>query len=221
MATTSNTTPTWAWRPLLVLGGLCLIAGGAMHPQGPDSGSVAHRIGPMIVGHEGIWLVGHGLMTIGTALLLAGFIVARKADAWPGASRALALAIPATALSVIDLTLHTLDVVDGDELAAGTIPPLTWVHVVVAVVAGVLLGLALANLAWSLARSWRGPRMLLAPLGIVGGLAAVVATPIVLIFGVSTLFPVSCVATAFWAITTGIAGAPALEPTVRVGATAA
>lgn len=182
-----------------------------MHPDGKDSGSVAERTSSMIVGHEGTWVVGHGLMTIGAVLLLTGFVFARKANAWPGVSRALTFAIPAAALSVVDLVLHTLDVLDGDELATGSIPLLTWTHLVVAVIAGAAFGLAFANLAWSLGRTWHGPRLILAAVGTIAGLASAVAVPVVLIFAVNTLFPIGAIGTALWAIGTGIAGAPALE----------
>lgn len=221
MATTSNTSSTWAWRVPLILGGIATFVGGGMHPDGKDSDQLAERLGTMIVGNEKTWIIGHGLMTIGAAMLLVGFIVARKAQAWPSASRALAIAIPATAFSVFDLALHTLDVVDGDELLAGTVPLLTWVHLAVAFVGGVVFGLAAANLAWSLGRIWGGPRLLIAALGIVGGLASVFAVPVVMIFGANFLFPIAGLGVAFWAIATGIAGAPTLEPSIPVRATAA
>ncbi|MEZ5323353.1 MAG: hypothetical protein R2698_15005 [Microthrixaceae bacterium] len=216
---TSSIAPLSAWRVPLFLSGIAAIVGGAMHPKSADSHAVAERTASMIVGHEGIWIVGHSLMTIGAALLLTGFLGARKANAWPGASRALSFAIPAAALSVVDLVLHTLDVLDGDELATGNIPLLTRVHLVVALVAGVVFGLAFAGLAWSLGRTWGGPRQFVAAIGIVAGLASAIAVPVVLIFGADILFPIGAVGGALWAIATGITGAPALERTVPVGVT--
>jgi hypothetical protein len=197
---------TNVWRILVAAGGVLILVGGSMHPDGATAETIEATLADMIVGHEGQWVAAHGLYTVGLGFLCLGFAGARRARAWPTAEQALPFAIGAAALATVDLAIHTLSVIDGEELAAGAMPTLTKFHLVLSVVGGVVFGVALALLAWRVMKPWSGGLLLIGAAGILGGVATALAVPVVIATDSDALFPIAGIATTVWAIGAALAG---------------
>jgi hypothetical protein len=119
-------------------------------------------------------------------------------------------------VNTVELLLHTVAVVDKEALARNESPFVAMAHVVAAVVAYPVFGIAIALLAWHLLRTWAAPLRAVSVAGIVGGIANALSTPLVVLArvdGADALFPIAGITIALWLIVAGVAG-------IRVPATA-
>ncbi len=195
-----------AWRPLVGAAGVLLLVGGAMHPQGDDVGNFKEELVTMM--DDPSWVPGHALMALSSLLLLVALLRIRRSGAWDAAGRPLPLAVLATAVNTVELVLHTLAVVDKDQLAAGGMPPVTFAHLTMAVIAYPLFGFTMAALAWRLASSWPLPLRAISAAAVIGGIANGFAAPLTVLLrepAFSVLF-MGAVPISFWLITMGVAG---------------
>jgi len=224
---TSTSHPTTArWRPLVGAAGLLTFLGGPLHPDSSDTAPLQERMATMTADTVP-WVIGHGLMTIGSALLVVALLVARRSGAWPPAAGVLPFAVVATVVNTFELVLHTAAVLDHDALARGDWPPLSVTHLAASVVSYPLFGVAVILLAWRLMATWPGPLRPFAVVGILGGLANAAATPLAVLFdvdGASALFPLAAIGISAWLVAVALIGIratdrvrPDLEPATTRG----
>lgn len=206
-STTSTTNRNLPWRGLVAAAGLLTFVGGSMHPQAPDGLGFEDELVHMMKSDQ--WVPGHGLLTIGAAMLLVGLVLIRRAGRWPEAAGLLRYAIVATAVYTAELVFHTAAVVDRDALVDGDFGPIITTHLALAFVAYPLFGVATALLGARFVRTWAAPMKPLAVLGIVAGIANGLAAPLVIGFqdpAFSPLFAIGGIGTAAFYLAAGLAG---------------
>lgn len=197
------------WRPLIGLAGLLTFLGGPLHPDSSDTISLRERLTEMTADTTP-WVLGHGLMTVGSAVLVVGLLAARRAGAWPTAAGVLPFAVAATLANTVELVLHTLAFVDHDRLADGEWAPLTVAHLGASVVTYPLFGIAVVLLAWRIMPSWPMAARPFAVVGIVAGVANALSAPLAValdVDGASALFPVAGIGIAAWLLAVSLIGA--------------
>jgi hypothetical protein len=195
------------WRPLMAAAGLVLLVAGGMHPDAPNDLSFRDTLAAMM--DDGKWVPAHALLTVSMVLLAAGLVAARRRGVWPAAARLLPFAILAAAVNTVEAVLHTVSVVDTDELAAGESPPIAVAHLVAAVIAYPMLGVAVAALAWKLMPSWSPGWRAFSIIAMIGGIAYTLSTPLVVVARLGDadfLFPLGAIPMALWFTLVGIVG---------------
>ena len=191
-----------SWKVAVGLGGVLGFVGGSMHPDSSDSIPLRERMVEMTA-DTAPWAIGHGLMTIGSALLVVGLVVIRRTGAWPTAGPALPFVVAATVANTLELVLHTAAVLDHDRLAAGDWPPLTVVHLGLSLVTYPLFGAAIVLLAWRLLPAWPTPAKVIGVIGILAGIANALSTPLAIVVdleGASALFPIAAIGISVWLV---------------------
>ena len=196
------------WRLLIGLAGVLTFVGGSQHPDSSDSIPLQERMAEM-TGDTGPWVIGHGLMTVGAALLVAGLMRARRADAWPTATSILPFAIVAATANAVELVLHTAAAVDHDRLVDGSWPPLTVTHLGLSLLTYPVFGIAVALLAARLLPAWPTPAKVFAVVGLLAGIANAVSTPLAIILdvdGAAALFPIAAIGISVWLVAVSLVG---------------
>jgi hypothetical protein len=196
-----------SWRPLLAASGIVLLVAGGTHPDGPKDVSFRDTLAAMM--EDGKWVPAHTLLTVSMVLLVAGLMAARRSGLWAPASRLLPFAILAAAVNTVEAVLHTVSVVDKEELAAGESPPLAVAHLAAAVIAYPMIGIAIAALAWMLMPSWSPALRVVSIIGVIGGVAYSLSAPLVVVArqqDLDFLFALGAGPMALWLAVIGIAG---------------
>lgn len=208
-----DTTTTNLHRPLLVLGAIASAVGGNLHPEAPEG--LSFRDNLVVMMEDDAWVPGHSVASVGLALLALGLFVAHRNGAWPAAKRLLLPAAIAAAAYTVEMIAHTAAVVDKETLADGGIGVVAGIHLTLAVITGPLFGAAVIALAWRLGRTWPVPLLPFAALGVVGGVATVLAAPLTVGFQdpvYADLFPISGIGTSIWFLVAGLAGQRSRRP---------
>lgn len=158
------------WRPLFVVAGVLISAGGMQHPRGSMAEMLAHPD----------WVMSHTLVLVGFLSLLAGLVLYRRAVTLPARSaRWLRLALVGTVLQVVEMVFHTVSVVDVDHLAAGHSTPILTTHLVLAVILYPIFGVTMIGFIVATARDRTLGSPWVAWLGVLGAAAHGAAPPLV------------------------------------------
>ena len=149
------------WRACFAIGGLAIVIGGPMHPDGTMAQVLA----------DPKWFLSHVLVLIGFVGLSAGLALWRPNDRLvPRTAMWRRLALWVSVAQTIDMAFHTAAMVDAGPLAAGAPTPVLTTHLwmtqfVYPVFAVVLIGFLIAAANDGLLGSWR-----IAWLGIIGAI---------------------------------------------------
>jgi tRNA (cmo5U34)-methyltransferase len=194
-------------RLAFALGGVAMIAGGAMHPPGLDSAPFMEHTAEML--RSPMWPPSHVMSLLGSLLLLMGLLLGRRdADfVQPIGPRLLRLAIVGNAVWCVEGLAHLLAFRDLDALSAGAPTPTLTAHLTLAVVAYPFGNFPLALLALRLGRIWGPLARVFAWLGAIGGLVYGVSAPIVVLTqdqGYAFLFPIGAILVAVWLLVAGL-----------------
>jgi hypothetical protein len=171
------------WRACFVLGGITILAGGPMHPEGTMEEMLKHPD----------WFAAHALITVGFAAMAAGlFLWGRNRFAGPATRRWLRPALALTILQGLDMAVHTAAMVDHERLAAGLATPVLTTHlwltaIVYPVFAVAVIGFLLAAGRDRVLGSWW-----IAWIGIAGAAGHGLAGPLTVVFEIPwarALFP--------------------------------
>lgn len=169
-----------AERPVSIAlagGGLLLMATGLLHPRGAP---VAQLDSPL-------WVPAHVLLLVSSLILWASLLVMVRtlAPSWDRFASMVGWAtVTAFALAVFEGVPHLLAVLEADALAVGDPAPLYAIHSILEVFTNVLLGFSVAALSTVSVRGRTfggGPAIV--AIGILGGVAFGLATPLFLITG--------------------------------------
>lgn len=198
-------TPFRSPAVLLGAGGVLLLAGGPLHPDGTGA-TVEEHLATMLAAPG--WGLSHLLLLVGAVLALAGFVAARRDGSFgPQVTRLLPVVIVGWALGVLDAVPHLLASHDHGALVAGGPTPVLDVHLVLQTVAVPAVGLTGALVALAVARSDR--TVAAVALGVVGALggigyaAAGVLVPLTWDVRFSALFPLQA-GLAVWLVGTAV-----------------
>ena len=159
-----------AWRPLFLLAGALIIAGGPMHPGGTMAEMLA----------DPSWVPCHTLVLAGFLALLVGLALYPRAVLPDRTRRWLRWATVGTALQTLEMAVHTAAVVDHANLVAGRATPVLTTHLVLAVICYPIFGITMAGLIVAGARDRVLASRWVAWLGVAGALAHGAAPPVVL-----------------------------------------
>ncbi|HET7720785.1 MAG TPA: hypothetical protein VFK43_12515, partial [Acidimicrobiales bacterium] len=160
----------------LGIGGLLLAAGGQLHPH-ETKATVHDTLEHYLT--SSVWDLSHLLSLAGILVAVVGLVLARRSQTFgPKVQAALSVAIWCWGLAAIELVPHVLARRDLDALRAEGSTPILDLHLLLAVFATPLFGLAAVALAIAVARSARTkPAWALAVLATIGGLAYAAAGP--------------------------------------------
>ena len=198
-----------AWRALFVLAGVLILAGGLPHPRG--------EMQQMLTDPN--WVITHVLVTVGFVALLAGLWSFGRGRELPKATRTwLGLALVGTGLQLIELIVHTVAVVDAQNLVGGQPTPVLSTHLALAVALYPVFGITMTGFIIAAARDRVLGSPWIAPLGVIGAVAHALSAPLTVGFGIPwawILFPMMMLI-ALWAaivaLLPGRAGAAHAEP---------
>jgi hypothetical protein len=171
------------WRPLLALGGILIVVGGPMHPDGTMAEMLA----------DPKWVPSH-------AWVLAGFVALSLAlfGYWRGVARSATmrrwagLAFCGTLFQTVEMGFHHFSYLDLANLQAGASTPILSAHLALAVVAYPLFALLMILAIIAGVRTGELGRAWFAPIGVVGVAAHGLAPVLVVTFameGARILFP--------------------------------
>lgn len=185
------------WRLLLVASGALIIAGGMQHPR---DGDMAQMLA------DPVWVLSHSLLLAGLVALLAGLVLLRRESVLGSRSRRWArFAVWVTAAEMVEMAVHTVAVVDAENLASGASTPVFTTHMTLAMIIYPIFGLVMAGFVVATARDRALASRWVAPLGVIGALAHSFALPLVSL-GIpwaGILFPMLIVF-ALWLVLCGI-----------------
>ncbi|MGE3289087.1 MAG: hypothetical protein AB7J32_23720 [Pseudonocardia sp.] len=190
---------------LLGLGGVLLLVGGPLHPDGSGA-SVEEHLASMFVAPT--WDISHLLLLAGAVLALAGFVAARRDGVFgPRVTPLLPVVIAGWALGVLDAVPHLLASHDHAHLVGGGPTPILDVHLVLQTVAVPAVGLTGALVAAAVAWSDRTvAAVALGAVGVLGGLgyaAAALLVPLTWDVRYAALFPLQA-GLAIWLVGTAV-----------------
>ncbi len=196
------------WRIPLVLSGITMAMGGSQHPEADAKDSMRDELATMT--SSSTWVLSHTLITIGTALLAVGLIVAYRTRSWPASTRpALRIATIAMSLYVVETVFHLASVVDADALADGGAAPVAFAHIGLALLLYPISGITFAWLNIQLLRVVPLYVKVLGVVGVVAGLLHATSVPSTIIFPDAELSPMFAGAGmlfALWAFGIGVTG---------------
>lgn len=160
----------------LGVGGLLIAVGGELHPRETKEtvhDTLAHYL------TSSVWDLSHLLVLAGVLTAVGGLVLARRSETFGARVQpVLSVAIWCWGLAAIELVPHVLARRDLDALRADGSTPILDAHLLLAVFATPLFGLAAVALAIGVARSARTkPAWALAALATIGGLAYSAAGP--------------------------------------------
>lgn len=202
-----STLTTHAWRVVLVMSGLLIIAGGRMHPDAEATDSIREELATMTA--DPLWVPGHALIALGTIGIVGVLWWARSRGIWAGTGRALTAAAIAMSLYAVETVFHLAAAADAHNLAHGHAAPVAFTHVGLSVLLYPLSGAALAWLGISLIRTQSGIRRVVPVLAVVAGVLHALVIPTTLVLPDAELTPVfasAAIGMALWSILTGVVG---------------
>ncbi|MGD9531527.1 hypothetical protein [Pseudonocardia sp.] len=197
------TAPLRSPAALLGAGGVLLLAGGPLHPDGSGA-TVEEHLASMLTAPT--WGISHLLLLAGSVLAVAGFVAAWRGEAFgPRVTPLLPLVIACWTLGVLDAVPHLLASHDHAHLVGGAPTPILDVHLVLQTVAVPAVGLTGALVAAAVAWSDRTvAAVALGAVGVLGGLgyaAAGLLVPLTWDVRYAALFPLQT-GLAIWLIGT-------------------
>jgi hypothetical protein len=185
------------WRVFFILTALFIVVGGPQHPQG--------TMGEMLANPK--WIPSHALLLAGFVAFLIGLLLYQRGVGLPDRTRRWArLAVVATILQSVEMTLHAAAAVDHANLMAGRTTPVLTTHLWMAVIVYPIFGLTLAGFILATARDRALGSPWIAWIGILGVLAHGASAPLVVAFkvpGAGILFPFLMLF-AVWALLAGL-----------------
>jgi hypothetical protein len=207
MTTVLDTLRRQPWRLALIASWLLAVIGGPMHPDADVEDSLRQELAAMTA--DPLWVPGHTLLALSTALLALGLWGASRSDAWPDARTALRWGALAVGVYVVETVMHLLAVVDSDALASGEAAPVAFTHIGLATVLYPVSGLTIVWVALTLARSWTGPAKLLAVTGVLGGTVHALSVPATMVLpdlDATPMFASAGMLLALWSLSIGLIG---------------
>ena len=185
------------WRVFFILTALFIVVGGPQHPKG--------TMGEMLANPK--WIPSHALLLAGFVAFLIGLLLYQRGVGLPDRTRRWArLAVVATILQSVEMTLHMAAAVDHANLMAGRTTPVLTTHLWMAVIVYPIFGLTLAGFILATARDRTLGSPWIAWIGILGVLAHGASAPLVVAFkvpGAGILFPFLMLF-AVWALLAGL-----------------
>ena len=165
------------WRLPLLLGGLLIAVAG--HPTGNMLEMLSNPI----------WVRTHSITLAGLVATFVGLLLYSRSAIANSASvrRWTRLVTIATALEVVEMIVHTVAVVDRDNLAAGAATPVLSVHLAITSVIYPLFAIALIGFIVTTARARAIGSWWIAAIGIVGAAAHGLAALLVIVGGNTAL----------------------------------
>lgn len=184
------------WRPLFILAGGLILAGGPRHP----GGTMVEMLG------NPEWIPAHTMMLAGFLSLLFGLVAFARGARTPAARRWARLAIAGTAAQVLEMALHTAAALDHANLMAGRATPILSTHLALAVVAYPVFAATIIGFIIVSARERVIGSRWIAWIGVLGVLGHGIAPPLMALTAVPwarLLFP-AVVGLAMWLILAGM-----------------
>jgi cytochrome bd-type quinol oxidase subunit 2 len=190
---------------LFVLGGLLMVAGGQLHPQGSGH-TVDEYLLTMFSSPQ--WLSSHLVLLAGSATSCLAFIAAWRSEAFRGrVQRWLPLVAVAWGLGAVEMLPHLLAANDAHALEHHEATPVLDLHVLMQLVASPAVGVTSAFIAVAVAVAAKTrPAQVLAGFAVLGGLGSAAASPLVTATGdprFALLFPLQT-GLAVWLVGTGV-----------------
>lgn len=196
----------WVWRPVMTISGALFLIGGVTHPSSEDTVAVRESLLSELA--DPSWLSSHLFLTTAAVLQLAGIwlmrrdetIRSRLATSWPAV-------VAACAFYALAEIPHTFASHDLEHLETGRATPLVDLYLTTGVIAYPAMGVALAWLAFNLARGHRVGALAIGALGVVGSFVYGIAAPLSMVDGAfNILFPLGAIPHAWWLILLGVVG---------------
>jgi alkylhydroperoxidase/carboxymuconolactone decarboxylase family protein YurZ len=184
------------WRPLFILAGGLVLAGGPRHP----GGTMVEMLG------NPEWIPAHTLMLAGFVSLLLGLVAFSREALTPTMRRWARLAIAGAALQAVEMALHTAAALDHANLMAGRATPILSTHLALAVVAYPVFAASIIGFIVATARERAMGSPWIAWIGVLGALGHGIAAPLVALTAVPwarSLFP-AVIGLAIWLILAGL-----------------
>lgn len=190
---------------LLVGGGVAFFTSGPLHPTGSDEGDKTAQLHSMLV--DSAWYPAHLIGLLGFACVAAGVLVLRRnAVIRNRLGRLLTISAVVAVVAVVGAMIHLLAATQADEIEDGGTTPLVVAFMGVETLVNPAWGLMVAALAVAGGLSRTLGNRIVAPLGLVGGLAFALATAtIAYVDTFDPLFPVAGLA-GIWLVATGLVG---------------
>lgn len=213
---------THAWRLILVVSGLLIVAGGRMHPDAEATDSLREELATMTA--DPLWVPGHTLVMLGTVGIAVALWWARSLGIWQRAGKALTVAAVAMSLYSVETVFHLAAVLDTHNLEHGHAAPIAFTHIGLSIVLYPLSGAALAWLGTRLLRTESGIRRVVPVLAVIAGVLHAVVIPATLIFPdaeISPMFAGAAIGMALWSLLTGLVGASVERPAEHTDETVA
>ncbi len=167
---------------LFVCGGLLMIVGGELHPNGSGDSVDAHLLSMF---ESPTWPLAHLLLLAGGVSSFLAFVAAWRTQAFgPRVQRWLPLVTLAWGFGAAEMVPHLLAAHEAQALAHHEATPVLDVHLVMQMIASPAVGITGAIVAVAIARAAQTrPSQLLAAFAVVGGLLYAVAGPLVVATG--------------------------------------
>jgi hypothetical protein len=164
----------------LTAAGLLMAAGGLMHPQADSGAGYEEALAGMF--DASAWAASHALVLAGFVVLAisATLLVRNLGERLPSGVRVAGWAVAvAAALGAIESVPHLLAASEANALVGGDATPLTDAHALLQVVTTPAVGLSIAALAVTSARSRvLGNGRIAAVVAVVGGVAVALSGPL-------------------------------------------
>jgi alkylhydroperoxidase/carboxymuconolactone decarboxylase family protein YurZ len=185
------------WRPLFILAGGLVLAGGPRHP----GGTMAEMLG------NPEWIPAHTLMLAGFLSLLLGLVAFSRDALTPTMRRWARVAVAGAALQAVEMALHTAAALDHANLMAGRATPILSTHLALAVFAYPVFAASMIGFMVAGARDRAmGSSPWIVWIGVLGAFGHGIAAPLVVLTAVPwarSLFP-AVIGLAIWLILAGL-----------------
>lgn len=184
------------WRPLFILAGGLVLAGGPRHP----GGTMVEMLG------NPEWIPAHTLMLAGFLSLVLGLVAFSRDALTPTMRRWARLGIAGAAVQAAEMALHTAAAVDHANLMAGRATPILSAHLALAVVAYPVFAATIIGFIVASARERAMGSQWIVWIGVLGALGHGIAAPLAVLTGVPwarLLFP-AVIGLAIWLILAGL-----------------
>ncbi|HEY5978251.1 MAG TPA: hypothetical protein VIT41_01340 [Microlunatus sp.] len=190
---------------LLIAGGAAFFVSGPLHPTGSDTGDKTQQLHSMLV--DSAWYPAHLVALVGFACVAAGLLVLKRD---PAIRDRLGWLLPISAavavVAVLGAVIHLFAATQASQIEQGGTTPLIAAFMGVETIVNPTWGLMIAALAVAGGLTHTLGNRIIAPLGLLGGLAFAVATAtIAFIDTFDPLFPVAVLA-GLWLVATGAIG---------------
>ncbi|MEO7273451.1 MAG: hypothetical protein ABIX28_00125 [Vicinamibacterales bacterium] len=183
-------------RPLFILAGGLVLAGGPRHP----GGTMVEMLG------DPEWIPAHTMMLGGFLSLLLGLVAFSRGALTPAMRRWAGLAIAGAALQAVEMALHTAAALDHANPMAGRPTPILSTHLALAIAAYPMFAAAVIGFMVVVLRERALGSPWIAWIGVLGALGHGIAAPLTVLAAVPwarSLFP-AVVGLAIWLILAGL-----------------